>query len=136
MVYFIRRFVAIYIDALIVFFVATIVYTVIQLCIGIDMFQIKTPDTGNMLLLEIFIIFTYFCFADFYFNRTFGKKFLKLEINGYEDSKGRARLKQVLIRNLIRLIPIEPFSIFLNEEHRMWHDVASKTTVVDVRKKK
>lgn len=136
MVYLIRRFVAIYIDSLIAFVLTTMVYTIGQICIGIKISEIQTPSSDDMLLLELFILFLYFCLAEFFLNRTLGKKLLKLEIRGYEESKGKVRLKQVLIRNLVRLIPIEPFSIFLNEEHRMWHDMASKTSVIDVRKKK
>lgn len=136
MVYLIRRFVAMYIDSLIAFIITTMVYTIEQICIGVEMLKIQTPDPDNMLLLELFILLIYFCFAEFFLNRTLGKKLLNFEIRGYEESKGKIRLKQVLTRNFVRLIPIEPFSIFLNEEHRMWHDMASKTTVVDVRKRK
>lgn len=59
---------------------------------------------------------------------------MKFKITGFAESKSWTRLKQVLLRNVIRLIPIDPFSIFLNEEHRMWHDSISKTKVIDVRK--
>ena len=134
MTYFIRRFVAIYIDALIVFILSNLVYTMGQLLIGVGFMNIKTPNPDNMLMLDFFIFVIYFCFAEFFKNRTLGKFLLKLEIVGFENIKGTKLIKQILLRNLIRLIPIEPFSIFLNENHRMWHDLISKTTVVDIRK--
>jgi uncharacterized RDD family membrane protein YckC len=59
---------------------------------------------------------------------------LKFKIIGYDKTLGKKRLKQVLVRNLIRIIPLDPFSIFLDEEYRTWHDKLSKTKVVDSRK--
>ena len=136
MIYLIRRFVAIYIDSLIAFILTTMVYSIEQICSGVQMSKIQTPDPDNLLLLELFLFFLYFCLNEFFIKSTLGKKILKLEILGFDEYRGKKRLKQVLLRNVIRFIPIEPFTIFLNEEHRMWHDMASKTTVVDVRKKK
>jgi len=134
MVYLVRRFFSIYIDGIVVFILTNVFDIIGQLLSGTEISKVQTPDLNNMLIISIYIL--YFCLAEFFLNRTLGKKLLKFEIIGFEESKSITRLKQILIRNLIRLIPIEPFSIFLNEEHRMWHDMASKTTVVDARKKK
>lgn len=132
MVYLIRRFFAIYVDGIIIFISTNCIEIICQVWNGVEVSKIKTPDLNNLLILSI--CFLYFCLSEFYFSRTFGKRMLQLQIIGYQEPKGIKRLTQVLIRNVIRLIPIEPFSIFLNEEHRMWHDIASKTTVIDVRK--
>jgi len=134
MVYLIRRFFALYIDGFIIFVLINVFDIIGQIINGVDISSVHTPELENILILCIY--FLYFCLVEFFLNRTIGKKILKLEINGFENLKGKVRLKQVLIRNLIRLIPIEPFSIFLNEEHRMWHDIASKTKVIDARMKK
>ena len=134
MVYLFRRFVAFYLDCIVVNIISYIVSFFVCIFKGVSVLEIIT-NTNYMLVIFSLVIFIYFCFCDFLFNRTFGKTILKFKIEGYEDVRGMERLKQVLIRNLVRLIPIEPFSIFLNEEHRMWHDLASKTTVIDARKK-
>ncbi|MDD4993802.1 MAG: RDD family protein [Paludibacter sp.] len=132
MVYIIRRFFAIYIDGVIILVLTNCVEIFEQVYNGVEISNVQTPQLDNLLILSIYLV--YFCFAEYYLSRTLGKKLLKLKIIEYQKSKGMLRLKQVLIRNLVRLIPIDPFSIFLNEEHRMWHDLASKTTVVDARK--
>jgi uncharacterized RDD family membrane protein YckC len=115
--------------------ISIIVYVVTQLLLGVSFTMIKNPLKENLVIIQLIVYLIYFIFSDYFFYRTLGKILLKFKIIGFQ-SNGISRFKQVLIRNLVKLIPIEPFSIFLDEEHRMWHDMASKTTVVDVRKKK
>ena len=134
MVYLIRRFFSIYIDGVIIFVLTNTFEILGQILSGVEISKIQTPNLDNMLIFSIYLI--YFCIAEFFLSRTLGKKILNFEIIGFEESSSIKRLKQVLIRNLVRLIPIETFSIFFNEEHRMWHDMASKTTVVDARNRK
>lgn len=115
--------------------ISIIVYVVSQLLAGTSLSFIKNPLKENLVIIQLIVYLFYFILSDYFFYRTLGKKLLKFKIIGYQ-SNGKLRLKQVLIRNLIKLIPIEPFSIILNEEYRMWHDMVSKTTVVDIRNKK
>jgi len=133
--YLIRRFFSIYIDMAIVLIISIIIYVVSQLSIGVSFSMIKNPVNDNLVIIQLFVYLIYFIFSDYFFYRTLGKKLLKFKIIGFKPD-GKSRFKQVLIRNFMKLIPIEPFSIFLDEEYRMWHDFASKTTVVDSRKKK
>lgn len=37
---------------------------------------------------------------------------------------------QLFVRNLLRLVPLEPLSIFFEKDRQMWHDRWSKTQVV------
>lgn len=133
--YLIRRFFSFYIDMTIICIISIIVYVVSQLLAGTSLSFIKNPLRENLVIIQLLVYLFYFILSDYFFYRTLGKKLLKFKIIGYQ-SNGKLRLKQVLIRNLIKLIPIEPFSIILNEEYRMWHDMVSKTTVVDIRNKK
>ena len=133
--YLIRRFFSFYIDMSLISIISIIVYVVNQLLLGVSFTMIRNPLKENLVLIQLLIFLIYFIFSDYFFYRTLGKKLLKFKIIGFQYN-GNKRFKQVLIRNLIKLIPIEPFSIILNEEHRMWHDFASKTTVVDVRNEK
>ena len=115
--------------------ISIIIYIVSQLLIGTSLSLIRNPLKENLVIIQLLVYLFYFILSDYFFYGTFGKKLLKFKIIGFQ-SNGKLRFKQVLIRNIVKLIPIEPFSIILNEEYRMWHDIASKTTVIDIRNKK
>jgi len=133
--YLIRRFFSIYIDMAIILIISIIICVLSQLLIGVSFTMIKNPVNDNLVIIQLLVYLIYFIFSDYFFYRTLGKKLLKSKIIGFK-SDSKSRFKQVLIRNFMKLIPIDPFSIFLDEEYRMWHDLASKTTVVDFKKKK
>jgi uncharacterized RDD family membrane protein YckC len=134
--YLIRRFFAFYLDMIIISVLSIITFIIVQLFIGISLAQIKNPLEENLLSIQIIIYILYFTFSEFFFKRTIGKSILSLTVCGYEQFSKYKLYKYLLLRSLFKLIPLDPFSIFLNEDHRMWHDLVSKTTVVDVRKKK
>ena len=81
------------------------------------------------------ILFCYYVFSEFFFEKTLGKKILQLQVNGFEQKDKMKLLKQVLIRNLFRFVPFDQISIIFYEDNRMWHDMVSKTTVSDVQPK-
>jgi len=135
MIYLLRRFAAFYIDNGILFFVTTFVYLLKERISGISLDEIVNPDTMELLIYHILLFFFYFFICEIFFFRTIGKILFKLKINGFSSISLKKRMFQSLIRNLARLIPFEPFSIFLDEEKRMWHDMVAKTNVIDGRKK-
>ena len=104
MVYLIRRFFSIYIDGVIIFVLTNTFEILGQILSGVEVSKIQTPNLDNMLIFSIYLI--YFCIAEFFLSRTLGIKILNFEIIGFEESSSIKRLKQVLIRNLVRLIPI------------------------------
>ncbi len=59
------------------------------------------------LWLAALIIYSFF--AELFFRRTIGKKLLDLEVRSVDGSK--ARLSQILLRNLLRLVDFYPVSI-------------------------
>jgi len=133
--YLVRRFFSFYIDMVFISIISIIVYIIIQLLSGISFTMIRNPLKENLVIIQLFIFLFYFIFLEYLFSCTLGKKLLKFKIVGLQSNK-KTRFKQVLIRNLVKLIPIEPFSIFLDEKYCMWHDSISKTTVIDEREKK
>jgi uncharacterized RDD family membrane protein YckC len=133
MVYLVRRFAALYLDLLIVMMLMYILYSLYFLSKGVDIGDIKQPSASLSSLLQFISAFFYFLFFEFFVERTIGKMIFKFKILGFHEMVGFKRLIQVLKRTLVRLFPLDPFSIFLNEEYKTWHDQVSKTRVVDAR---
>jgi uncharacterized RDD family membrane protein YckC len=78
-------------------------------------------------LFGLIVMFIYYFIMEFYFSRTFGKYFTKTLVVKHNGSK--PNLKSILIRTLVRFIPVEIFSFF-NSNSRGWHDTLSVTYVV------
>jgi len=120
MKYLIRRFFAMYIDALLTF------------PINMSFLVIFKPEHETYFMpIFVLLMFLYFSVCEYFWGITLGKKILKMKITGYEQNDKKKRIKQVLVRNLVKLIPLDPFSIFMYDEYQTWHDMASKTKVVD-----
>lgn len=80
--------------------------------------------------LGMFIFFAgYYIGMEFMFGKTVGKYFTKSKVVNKDGSK--IDLRTTIIRNLCRWIPFEPFSILLGYDAKAWHDLISKTRVVD-----
>ncbi|MCL6460693.1 MAG: RDD family protein [Flavobacterium micromati] len=80
------------------------------------------------LLFGLVVLFFYYTIMEFYFSRTFGKYFTKTIVVKHNGS--RPKVKSIVIRTLVRMIPIEAFS-FLSDNARGWHDTLSVTYVVN-----
>jgi len=133
MVYLFRRFVAYYIDGFFVFFATFAAYIVYISSLGINLEEMQTPSIWLLFKFQLITTMVYFIVFEFLFGRTIGKIIMKFRIEGLDPLKSFKRFIQVIGRTLMRLVPFDPFSIFLNEERRMWHDNVSKTRVVDAR---
>lgn len=134
MVYLIRRFSSFYVDMIIVMIIVYILYTLYFLNIGTNIVDVRQPSAPLSILLQFSGTIFYFLFFEFFFEKTIGKMIFKFKIIGYHENKSLKRFIQVLKRTLIRLVPIDPFSIFFNEEFKTWHDFVAKTKVIDARK--
>ena len=133
MIYILRRFAAFYVDNVILFIVTGFAYILKERISGISLDKIIVPDTNELMLYHIVLFFLYFFVCEVFLFRTIGKILFKLRICGFSSISLKTRLFQSTLRNLSRLIPFEPFSIFLDEEKIMWHDSISKTKVIDAR---
>jgi len=118
--YLVRRFFAFYIDGLILF------------PINMGIIAMFKPEHITYFMPVFWIMgFIYLVVCEYFWNITLGKKILKLKIIGYERGNKKKLIKQILIRNLVKFIPLDPFSIFLYNDYQMWHDMVSKTKVID-----
>lgn len=88
---------------------------------------ISLSPTENA-LFGMIVMFFYYFIMEFYLSRTFGKYFTKTLVVKLNGSK--PNLKSILIRTLVRFIPVEFFS-FLNNNSRGWHDTLSVSYVVN-----
>ncbi|MGI9651428.1 RDD family protein [Chryseobacterium sp. RLHN22] len=79
---------------------------------------------NNYKYLFIFIYLMYFFVFEFYFRQTLGKKIFKLEV----VFKNR-NILSIIIRTLVRLIPVDLFLIIL-KSNKTLHDLLSGTEVI------
>ena len=88
---------------------------------------VSLSPTENV-LFGLIVMFFYYFIMEFYLSRTFGKYFTKTLVVKLNGSK--PNLKSIVIRTLVRFIPVEIFSFF-NSNSRGWHDTLSVTYVVN-----
>lgn len=78
-----------------------------------------------------FLLYVMYHFiSEYFFGKTLGKFLTKTKVLNEEGEK--PSFQQLLIRNLFRLIPLDPFSFLFSK--RGWHDTISKTYVIFDRK--
>jgi uncharacterized RDD family membrane protein YckC len=135
MTYLFRRFAAAYLDAIVIVVLILMLEFLFSILQGKSFDEIDTPIAGYWVKLQIISMVIYYVAFEFLFQRTIGKMALKFGIEGLEGELNAKRFIQVLKRTASRFIPLEPFSILLDEKREMWHDKISKTKVVDLRKK-
>ena len=124
--YLFRRFIASYIDGIVIFPIMLFV---------LYLFNINTEYFSNIVLIFILVGFIYFVVSDFFLGRTLGKVLLRFSISGYNKQNKIKFILQVIIRNFVRFLPFDQISIFFYDDNRMWHDIASKTQVEYIIKK-
>ena len=135
MVYLVRRFAAWYLDLAILVAFILFFKVLITILSGHSIEEIDSPSANYWLKLQFISMLIYYMLFEFMFQRTIGKMALKFKIEGMEEFLNAKRFIQVLKRTISRFIPLEPFSILLDEKREMWHDKISKTKVVDMRNK-
>lgn len=81
----------------------------------------------NFRILFVFFFFLYYFISEYLFRKTIGKRIFKLEV-----IFTRRDLKTIIIRTIIRLVPIDVFFILIYK--KTLHDILSKTDVVETKK--
>jgi uncharacterized RDD family membrane protein YckC len=114
----------------------TIGLRLVNLILDITVFQVLGYILEELKLLNhipfsglifMFLFPIYYIVGEFYFQQTVGKFFTKSAVvNEYGD---KPDFQTIIIRTVIRFIPIEPFSFFAN--NRGWHDKWTKTYVIE-----
>jgi len=84
--------------------------------------------TDRILSLIIYILY-YFAFETIFYS-TPGKLLTKTRVvNEENESPSNA---SILLRSILRIIPLEPFSIFFSSTKQCWHDRFSKTKIIRI----
>jgi uncharacterized RDD family membrane protein YckC len=100
----------------------------ITLIIMLVDFLIGSDQRSTLSFITIMTYFGYYALTEFYFQRTIGKYLTNsLVINEYGE---RPDFKTVCLRTLTRIIPLDPYSFFWTNDHRLWHDTWTETFVV------
>ncbi len=82
----------------------------------------------GQVIVNFFVLFLYFLILEGLFSRTAGKLFTKTQVINLKGNKPTS--KQILIRSLTRMIPLEQLSFVFFDTG--WHDKLSETRVAEV----
>jgi uncharacterized RDD family membrane protein YckC len=93
----------------------------------------KIMSYENVIFPAVYFLY-YFIFESL-FKRTIGKLLTKTKVVHLNDISQRVTIGQILLRSVIRLIPIEFLSYF-SEDPVGWHDNASNTIVINIKELK
>lgn len=98
--------------------------------------ELREMEAGGFEAIEVwFTLYFVLLFALYYivlerfFGKTLGKVITKTRVVSYENK--RPTFAQIVLRTVIRLIGIDPFS-FLFGAQKGWHDLGSNTLVVRI----
>jgi uncharacterized RDD family membrane protein YckC len=121
----VKRIIAFYIDAFLAAILAFFIcYIYNNGLINFDDFlQVK-----RLGITQSIIIILYISITEYIFNRTLGKKIMGLQVMFF-NSEGK-KINSIVIHTLSRLIPFDIVSFSINNGD-LWHDLLSKTKVVD-----
>jgi len=79
---------------------------------------------NRIFCFEILFYCIYFLLMEFFFSFTIGKLILGLYVS---NTKKKAIFWGILIRTMLRLIPLNLISFIFNKERKFWHETLSKT---------
>ena len=80
--------------------------------------------------IRVIIVFGgYYIFMEYLFGKTIGKFITKSKIVNLDGT--RISFKTAIIRYICRWIPLEFASLALGHDAKAWHDVLSKTLVIE-----
>jgi len=118
--YYIRRGLAFYIDGLFITFLALIYLFFIDpkgpFISQNDFFYWNSFRVG---IFQLIFYFIYFLFMEYFFLTTIGKKILGFRLSQEND---KFLFLRMLMRTLVRIIPLNIISIWFNNNQLFWHE--------------
>lgn len=131
-----RRFMAIFYD---LFLLTAILFLATALVNAVNQGKAIDPDSPYILLFDLYlvsIIFFYFGWFWTHGGQTLGMKTWKIKL--ISNDSQNINWKQVLIREITAVISwlclgLGFFWSLFDKKRRSWHDMASRTTLVDLR---
>ena len=103
-----------------------------QIVIGIILLLAYYLGIEHLELAVLVIHFAYYIPLEFFLGKSIGKYITGQEVV-FEADVGN-KIYHIAVRTLVRLVPFEMFSYFLNGNRVMWHDKLSGTRVVNSRR--
>lgn len=115
-----RRGLAFYIDGIIIT-VITLIYLFIfdEKGATIECDNFICWNTCRVLSFQILFYFIYFLLMEFFFKLTLGKVILGFYVSG---KKNKTFFWRILMRTILRLIPLNLFSFFFDKQNEFWHE--------------
>jgi uncharacterized RDD family membrane protein YckC len=107
-----------------------VIISVITLFLFFNFVKESTVDL-SMWSTWFIVYFVYYMLFEFVFNRTPGKFLNKTKL--FDSNEGKINIVQVLIRTIIRIIPMQHYLI-RSLKQRTLHDILSKTYVMRVKR--
>lgn len=120
-----KRLLAFYIDAFFIFILSILYLFVLTLL------NVQEDNNQNNIVVYIVIMILYYVIGEYFFSRTLGKLIIGIRVEIINNSA--SNFLKIILRTLLRFVPLDPFSIFFNFENSMWHDKFSHTKVIEVK---
>lgn len=122
--YYFRRALAFYIDNIIICLI-TLIYLFFLDKKGptLDCDNFICWNTRRIFSFQILFYCLYFLILEFFLKLTVGKKILGFYVF---DKKNQAYFSRILIRTILRLIPLDLISFLFDKEGQFWHEKFTK----------
>ncbi len=120
------------IDLLVVSLIWFLLLNLIRLIFNSEQ-EMKYVISDLLISVEPLFFITYFFYyliSETIYSRTIGKVFTNTVVVDYK--MGKPKFHKILIRTLVRFIPIDLFTFFKSNPHG-WHDSLSKTIVINIK---
>ena len=122
--YYIRRALAFYIDLIIVTILAlAYLFFFDTKGLSVECSNVFCWNTNRVLVFQFLFYFVYFVSFEFYFFNTIGKKIFGFKIT---IEKNKKLFWRIIIRTIIRLIPINFISFYFDNNNLFWHEKWTK----------
>ena len=125
----ILRGIAFYIDGIFVA-IFTVILFVFHHYLLRDLDAIIEEFHASKLLNYYFISYSlYFIVCEYFFSRTIGKYFFKFKVV-FKSNNSINKLMNVIIRTIVRYIPLNPISFLFDKNYLLWHEKWTNTSSV------
>jgi uncharacterized RDD family membrane protein YckC len=91
---------------------------------------LQVYNIGFLRFTAFLIYFLYYFIFEAIFSATPGKLLTKTRLVA-NNTFLRASILNIFVRTVCRFIPLEAFSIFFTRNNLVWHDILSKTIVIN-----
>jgi len=119
-----RRVVSFYCDAFV-----SLIFAYFLWLISKDDFDDQLTMNYKIGFYQFSTLMIYLCVCESIFKTTIGKYIMKLKI--VPSRKGKLNYASFFLRTISRLIPFDILSFAFTKNGETWHDLISKTRVVD-----